>query len=154
MSFAIFYLSNRINRIPCFIYPKIEFNHSPTWPPHPTRIPWHPCQPTQTSSSHYHQWGVPITHPSIPCPCNSSHDHPLLLDHLNQLMSYLFIKTTNNKEVTYVRIPIHPRTLVAWNQMTKTPSLPLQLDSSSDHRHKRNFRGHARARWASRQIDW
>ena len=30
MSFAIFYLSNRINLIPCFIYPKTEFNHSPT----------------------------------------------------------------------------------------------------------------------------
>ena len=55
MSFAIFYLSNWINLIPYFIYPKIEFNHSPTWSPYPTKIPQHPHQPTQTYSSHYHQ---------------------------------------------------------------------------------------------------
>ena len=71
MSFAIFYLSNWINLIPCFIYPKTEFNRSLTWPPHLTRIPRHPHQPTWTSSSHCHQWGVLITHPSIPWPCNS-----------------------------------------------------------------------------------
>ena len=82
------------------------------------------------------------------------HDHPLLLDHLNQLMSYLSIKTTNNKEVTYVLIPIHPWTLVAWNQMTKTPSLPLQLDSSTHRRHMRNFKGHARAQRAVCNLRW
>ena len=96
-------------------------------------------------------------HPSLnPMPMQLSlpHDHPLPLDHLNQLMSCLSIKTTNNKEVIYVRIPIHPRTLVAWNQITKTPSLPLRLDSSTHCRHRRNFRGHARARQASSQIAW
>ena len=80
-------------------------------------------------------------HPSLsPMPIQLSppHNHPLLLDHLNQLMSCLSIKTTNNEEVTYVRIPIHPRTLVAWNQMTKTPILPLWLDSSTHRRHRRN----------------
>ena len=80
-------------------------------------------------------------HPSLnPMPIQLSppHDHPLPLDHLNQLMSCLSIKTTNNEEVTYVRIPIHPRTLVAWNQMTKTPILPLWLDSSTHRRHRRN----------------
>ena len=99
-------------------------------------------------------------HPSLnPMPMQLSlpHDHPLPLDHLNQLMSCLSIKTTNNEEVTYVRIPIHPRTLVAWNQMTKTPSLPHWLDSSTHRRHKRNFRGHARARRAVCNLcglDW
>ncbi|KAF3962472.1 hypothetical protein CMV_013023 [Castanea mollissima] len=85
-------------------------------------------------------------HPSLnPMPMQLSppHNHPLSLDHLNQLMSCLSIKTTNNEEVTYVRIPIHPWTLVAWSQMTKTPSLPLWLDSSTHHHHRRNFRGHA-----------
>ena len=80
-------------------------------------------------------------HPSLsPMPIQLSppHNHPLPLDHLNQLMSCLSIKTTNNEEVTYVRIPIHPRTLVAWNQMTKTPILPLWLDSSTHRRHRRN----------------
>ena len=106
------------------------------------RISLHPHQPTRTSSSHYHQQGVFTPHhPSLnPMPMQLSppHDHPLPLDHLNQLMSCLSIKTTNNEEVTYVRIPIHPRTLVAWNQTTKTPSLPLRLDSSTHRHHKRN----------------
>ena len=92
-------------------------------------------------------------HPSLnPMPMQLSppHDHPLPLDHLNQLMNCLSIKTTNNEEVTYVRIPIHPWTLFAWNQMTKTPNLPLWLDSSTHRRHRRNFKGHAQARRVSR----
>ena len=96
-------------------------------------------------------------HPSLnPMPMQLSlpHDHPLPLDHLNQLMSCLSIKTTNNEEVTYVQIPIHPQTLVAWNQITKTPSLPLWLDSSTHCHHRRNFRRHARAQRALCQIAW
>ena len=93
----------------------------------------------------------------MPMQLSLPHNQPLPLDHLNQLMSCLSIKTTNNKEVTYVRIPIHSRTLVAWNQMTKTPNLPLQLDSSTHHHHRRNFRGHAWAQRAVcnlRELDW
>ena len=89
-------------------------------------------------------------HPSLnPMPMQLSlpHNHPLPLDHFNQLMSCLSIKTTNNEEVIYVRIPIHPWTLVAWNEMTKTPILPLWLDLSTHHRHRRNFSGHAWAQW-------
>lgn len=48
----------------------------------------------------------------------SPHEHLLPLDHLNHLMSCPFIETSNNEEVTYVRIPIHPQAWVAWNQMT------------------------------------
>lgn len=68
------------------------------------------------------------------------------LDHLNYLMSCLSIETSNNKEVKYVRIPIHPRTWVAWNQMTQTPSLPLRVDSTIHHCQRRNVKCHARAR--------
>ena len=82
----------------------------------------------------------------MPMQLSPPHNHPLPLDHLNQLMSCLSIKTANNEEVTYVRILIYPWTLVAWNQMTKTPSLPLRLDSSTHRHHKRTFKGHAQVR--------
>ena len=45
----------------------------------------------------------------------------------------------------YVRIPIHLRTWVAWNQMIQTPSLPLRVDSTIHCRKRRSVRGHA---WA------
>ena len=47
---------------------------------------------------------------------------------LEQLWSELSLEHTLERTVSYVRIPVHPRTVMQWNQMTQMPSLPLRFD--------------------------
>ena len=50
------------------------------------------------------------------------------MEMLEQLWSGLSLEHTFEGTVSYVRIPVHPRTAMQWNQMTQTPSLPLRLN--------------------------
>ena len=50
------------------------------------------------------------------------------MEMLEQLWSGLSLEHTFEGTVSYVRIPVHPRAAMQWNQMTQTPSLPLRLD--------------------------
>ena len=46
---------------------------------------------------------------------------------LEQIWSGLSLSRSNDKTVSYVPIPVHPRAAMVWNQMTQTPSLPMRL---------------------------
>lgn len=56
------------------------------------------------------------------------HDQSFPMENLEQLWSRLSIENTNNENMSYVRIPVHPRATIARKQMTQTPSLPLHLE--------------------------
>ena len=46
---------------------------------------------------------------------------------LEQIWSGLSLGCSKDETVSYVQIPVHPRTALAWNQVTQTPSLPMRL---------------------------
>ena len=73
-------------------------------------------------------------------------NHPPLLqaykqemENLEKLWSGLSLEQTLDGTVSYVRIPVHPRTAMNWNQVTQTPSLPLRPDPPP---HSNPYRSH------------
>ena len=50
------------------------------------------------------------------------------MEALEQIWSGLSLGRSEDETVSYVRIPIHPRTAMAWSQVTQTPSLPMRLE--------------------------
>ena len=66
------------------------------------------------------------------------------MEMLEQLWSGLSLEHTFEGTVSYVRIPVHPRAAMQWNQMTQTPSLPLRLDPPPHSHPSRSHRFHVR----------
>ena len=66
------------------------------------------------------------------------------MEMLEQLWSGLSLEHTLEGTVSYVRIPVHPRTAMQWNQMTQMPSLPLRLDPPPHSHPSRSHRSHVR----------
>ena len=82
-------------------------------------------------------------HPSMHMQSPPPNDQALVMENLEQIWSRLYLEN-----VSYVRIPIHPRVAMAWNQMTQTPSLPLRLEQPPQIQTQRMTRGHVRV-WRS-----
>ena len=66
------------------------------------------------------------------------------MEMLEQLWSGLSLEHTLEGTVSYVRIPVHPRTAMQWNQMTQMPSLPLRLDPPPHSHSTRSHQTHGR----------
>ena len=73
-----------------------------------------------------------------------AHDQSFSMKNLEQLWSRLLIKNSNDENVSYVTILVHPRATIAWNQMTYTPSLPLHLKPPSQTQPWRQTKGYVR----------
>nr|POE83261.1 hypothetical protein CFP56_65939 [Quercus suber] len=63
------------------------------------------------------------THSSIP------QDQAQEIVNLEQIGSGLSLGRSNDETVSYVQILVHPRTALAWNQVTQTPSLPTRVET-------------------------
>ena len=71
------------------------------------------------------------------------------MENLEKLWSGLSLEQTLDGTVSYVRIPVHPRTAMNWNQVTQTPSLPLRLDPPPHSNPYRSHRSHVRVHRSS-----
>ena len=78
-----------------------------------------------TSTSHFYP-PLPNT-PSMSTHSSNPHDHAQQMELLEQIWSGLSLSRSNDETVSYVRIPVHPRVAMVWNQVTQTPSLPMRL---------------------------
>ena len=54
--------------------------------------------------------------------------HELMMANLEQVWSSLSLEHSQDELVSFVRIPVHPRTAMVWNQVSQTPSLPLRVE--------------------------
>ena len=87
-------------------------------------------------------------------PCHSHHEHPFNypqdqaqeMVNLKQIWSGVSFEHSNDETVSYVRIQVHPRTALAWNQVTQTPSLPITLEPPSQPTPYQMPRTHVRVR--------
>ena len=69
------------------------------------------------------------------------HEQAREMEALEQIWSGLSLE--HSKEtVSYVRIPVHPRTTMAWNQVTQTPGLPMRLEPPPSPNHYQMPRTH------------
>ena len=74
-------------------------------------------------------------------PCHSHHEHPFNypqdqaqeMVNLKQIWSGVSFEHSNDETVSYVRIQVHPRTALAWNQVTQTPSVPISWEARTWH---------------------
>nr|POF21214.1 hypothetical protein CFP56_07010 [Quercus suber] len=55
-------------------------------------------------------------------------DQAQQMELLEQIWSGLSLGRSDDETVNYVRIPVHPRAALVWNQVTQTPSLPMRLE--------------------------
>ena len=89
--------------------------------------------PTQTdpdlhlTPTHHNLPHLPTT-PNMNTPSSFPHDQAQEMANLEQIWSSLSLGRSNDETVTYVWIPVHPQTALAWNQVTQTPSLPMRLE--------------------------
>ena len=80
---------------------------------------------------------TPQSTPTLPAtPTMNTHsttpqDQAQEMVNLKQIWSGVSFKRSNDEIVSYVRIQVHPRTALAWNQVTQTPSLPIRLEPPS-----------------------
>ena len=58
-----------------------------------------------------------------------SQAHELMMANLEQVWSSLSLEYSQDELVGFVRIPVHPRTAMVWNQVSQTPSLPLRVET-------------------------
>ena len=63
---------------------------------------------------------------------------------LEQIWSGLSLEHLHDETMSFVRIPVHPRTTMLWNQVSQTPSLLLQLEPPSHPPPSHRTRPHAR----------
>ena len=68
------------------------------------------------------------------------------MEALEQIGSGLSLGRSEDETVSYVRIPVHPRTVMAWSQVTQTPSLPMRLEPPPQPTPYQMPRTHARVR--------
>ena len=69
------------------------------------------------------------------------------MEAFEQIWSGLSLERSEDETVSYVRISVHPRTTMAWNQVTQTPSLPMRLEPPPQPTPYQMPRTHARVRW-------
>ena len=50
------------------------------------------------------------------------------MEELEQIWSSLSLEHLQEETVSFVRIPVHPRTAMVWNQVSQSSSLPLRLE--------------------------
>ena len=80
---------------------------------------------------------TPQSTPTLPAtPTMNTHsttpqDQAQEMVNLKQIWSGVSFERSNDEIVSYVRIQVHPRTVLAWNQVTQTPSLPIRLEPPS-----------------------
>ena len=74
------------------------------------------------------------------------HDQAQDMEELKQIWSGLSLERFEEETVSYVRIPVHPRTAMAWNQVTQTPGLPMRLEPPPPPNHYQMPRTHAQVR--------
>ena len=58
-----------------------------------------------------------------------SQAHELMMANLEQVWSSLSLEHSQDELVSFVRISVHPRTAMVWNQVSQTPSLPLRVET-------------------------
>ena len=58
----------------------------------------------------------------------SLQDHEHTMANLEQIWSGLSLEHSHDETMSFVRISIHPRTALVWNQVSQTPSLPLRIE--------------------------
>ena len=78
---------------------------------------------------------------------NHTPSHPVHVQEmadLKQIWSGLSLEHLQEETVSFVRIPVHPQTAMLWNQVSQTPSLPLQLEPPSHPPPSHRTRPHAR----------
>ena len=86
-----------------------------------------------------HLTPTPQSTPTLPAtPTMNTHstnpqDQAQEMVNLKQIWSGVSFKRSNNETVSYVRIQVHPRTALAWNQVTQTPSLPISWEARTRH---------------------
>ena len=66
--------------------------------------------------------------PNVSSQAPNSHGQTREMTALEQIWSGLSLGRSDDETVSYVRIPVHPRVAMAWNQATQTPSLPIRLE--------------------------
>ena len=76
---------------------------------------------------------TPQSHPHMAAFTMSSHTHPPSnhaqeMEELEQIWNSLSLEQLQNETVSFVRIPVHPRIAMVWNQVSQSPSLPLRLE--------------------------
>nr|POE98132.1 hypothetical protein CFP56_67121 [Quercus suber] len=69
-------------------------------------------------------------------------DQAPVMENLKQIWSRLYLENSNKENVSYVRIPVHPRVAMSWNQMTQTPNLPLRLEQPPQNQTRRMTLGY------------
>ncbi|KAK7856496.1 hypothetical protein CFP56_023104 [Quercus suber] len=87
-------------------------------------------------------------HSSIHMQSPPPNDQALVMENLEQIWSRLYLENSNKENVSYVRIPVHPRVAMSWNQMTQTPNLPLRLEQPPQNQTRRMTLGHVQV-WHS-----
>ena len=74
------------------------------------------------------------------------HEQAQEMEALEQIWSGLSLGRSEDETVSYVCIPVHPRTAMAWNQVTQTPSPPMRLEPPPQPTPYQMPRTHARVR--------
>ena len=95
-------------------------------------------------TTHFGLTTQPIPHSHFEHQSSTPQSSQQEMEMLEQLWSGLSLKHTLKGTVSYVRIPVHPRTAMQWNQMTQVPSLPLRLDPPPHSHSTRSHRTHGR----------
>ena len=83
----------------------------------------------QATPTHPSNLNLPPT-PTMNSHTPNLHEQAREMEALEQIWSGLSLECSKDETVSYVRIPVHPRTAMAWNQVTQTPSLPMRLEPS------------------------
>ena len=69
------------------------------------------------------------------------------MEALEQIWSGLSLGRSEDETVSYVCIPVHPRTAMAWSQVTQTSSLPMRLEPQPQPTPYQMPKPHAQVRW-------
>ena len=87
-----------------------------------------PTDPDLQYTSTPHSYPPLPNTPSLSTHSSNPHNHDQQMELLEQIWSGLSFSCSNDKMVSYVRIPVHPCAAMVWNQVTQTPSLPMCLE--------------------------